>query len=218
MSEKTAFLLAVASTKRRSELHALSVGEGFLRMAPDNSGGTLRPNPAFLPKVLPADHVVRPWSLAAFSPSGEGLAAVLPNPLCPVRALGVYVSRTKAVRQTDQLFVCYGQAVRGRRLSQHRLSHWIVDAIQAAYQLAGRPLPGPVVAHSTRGMAASWAQVRGVPLADVCAAAGWASPLTFARFYRVNVVPPNVLQQAVLGVGPSSLEAEEDAGSSRPRQ
>ncbi|MGH0157768.1 UNVERIFIED_CONTAM: hypothetical protein FKN15_034258 [Acipenser sinensis] len=37
-------------------------------------------------------------------------------------------------------------------------------------------------------MATSWALFRGVPVSDICAAASWATPHTFMRFYRLNVL------------------------------
>ena len=207
LSQKVAFLLAVASTKRVGELHALSVGPGCLRFGPDLSGVTLRPNPSFLPKVMPHGHVNSPWHLSAYAPPlGDVQSGGGPSPLCPVRALATYVSRTQSVRQTDQLFVCYGARALGQGLSRQRLSHWVVDAISTTYGLAGRPLPGPVVAHSTRGVATSWARLRGVPLADLCTSATWASPSTFARFYQVNVVSPGVVEEAVLGTAAPPVE------------
>ncbi len=36
---------------------------------------------------------------------------------------------TSTVRQSDQLFVCYGGCAKGRAVSNQRLCHWIVDAI-----------------------------------------------------------------------------------------
>lgn len=210
LSLKVAFLLAITSTKRVSELHALSVSAECFRMGPDKMSVTLRPNPSFLPKVLSTGHVNRPLHLSAYTPptsaSGIGTASSV---LCPVRALDTYVTRTRAFRKSDQLFVCYGERVLGQRLSKQRLSHWIVDTITTAYQLAGRPLSSAIVAHSTRGVAASWALLRGVPLADVCAAASWASPSTFARFYQVNVAPSNEVERAVLGVASASLGADD---------
>ena len=44
-----------------------------------------------------------------------------------------------------------------------------------------------VRAHSTRGMAASKALLSGVSLQEVCDAAGWSSPLTFVRFYSLDL-------------------------------
>ncbi len=52
-----------------------------------------------------------------------------------------------------------------------------------------RNLPSPLSlrAHSTRGVASSQALFRGVPLEDICVAAGWSSPHTFVRFYKLDV-------------------------------
>ena len=208
LSWKVVFLLAVTSAKRVGELHALSVSAECFQMGPGKSSVTLRPNSSFLPKVLSVGHVNRPLHLSAYVPStdGEG-SGDTPHVLCPVRALDAYVTRTRAIRQTDQLFVCYGDRVLGQRVSKQRLSHWLVDAIACAYRLAGQTRPPAVVAHSVRGMATSWAQLRGVPLSDICASASWSSPSTFTRFYRVNVVPENLLGQAVLGVAAAPSEA-----------
>lgn len=205
LSLKVAFLLAITSTKRVSELHALSVSAECFRMGPDKTSVTLRPNPSFLPKVLSTAHVNRPLHLSAYTPPmSVSETGATSGVLCPVRAVDTYVTRTQAFRKSDQLFVCYGERVLGQRLSKQRLSHWIVDTITTAYRLASRPLPSAVVAHSTRGVATSWALLRGVPLTDICASASWASPSTFARFYNVNVAPSNEVEQAVLGVASAS--------------
>ena len=202
LSWKVAFLLAVTSAKRVGELHALSVSAECLQMGPSKSSVTLRPNSSFLPKV-----VNRPLHLSAYVPllSVEG-SGDAPHVLCPVRALDAYVERTKAIRLTDQLFVCYGHRVLGQGLSKQRLSHCLVDTIPCAYRLAGQALPPAVVAHSVWGMATSWARLKGVPLSDICASASWASPSTFTRFYRIDVVPENRLEQAVLEVASAPSE------------
>ncbi|KAL0162260.1 hypothetical protein M9458_041656, partial [Cirrhinus mrigala] len=67
------------------------------------------------------------------------------------------------------------------------LSRWIVDAISLAYESSDLPSPLGVKAHSTRGMAASKALLAAVPMQDICNAAGWSTPLTFARFYNLDV-------------------------------
>ncbi|XP_037549573.1 usherin [Nematolebias whitei] len=77
----------------------------------------------------------------------------------------------------------------------HRLSHWIVDVICHAYAAGPGSLPVGLKAHSTRSVSASWAALRGVPLEAICAAASWASPSTFTRFYKVNVATPHPLGQ-----------------------
>lgn len=73
-----------------------------------------------------------------------------------------------------------------------------VDTIMQAYRSAGRTMPAPVRCHSTRAVAMSWAALRGVPLSEICAAATWASPCTFTRFYRLNVASVPFIGYAVL--------------------
>jgi len=72
LSMKTAFLLAITSAKRVGELHALSVSDTCLRWNSDGSGVTLWPNIAFLPKVLPYNHLNQPIQLARFDPPAVG--------------------------------------------------------------------------------------------------------------------------------------------------
>ncbi|KAK0139907.1 hypothetical protein N1851_023183 [Merluccius polli] len=95
-----------------------------------------------------------------------------------------------ALRLSDKRISCscvMGGQTRGQAVSKQRLARWVVRAIKLAYGTEGLAPPTGVVAHSTRGMAASLALFQGAPLEDICAAAGWMSSLTFARFYRLNV-------------------------------
>ena len=156
LSLKTVFLLAIASAKRVSELRALSVHPACLRLGGEGSAISLLPNPAFLPKVLPRSFVARPLVLDPFlPPPHESPEAARLHLVCPVRALRSYIARTSSIRQTDQLFVCFGESVRGQAVSKQRLARWVVRAIELAYSSAGLAPPTGVVAHSTRGMAAS---------------------------------------------------------------
>ncbi len=53
-------------------------------------------------------------------------------------------------------------------MSKQRLSHWIVDAITAAYTNQGLECPLHIRGHSTRAMASSWAWSRGMSIQDMC--------------------------------------------------
>ena len=207
-----------------SELHALSVSDDCLRWKPDDSGVSLWPNPAFLPKVVNPQTVNQVIDISAFRQTrlqGDvGLQA-----LCPVRALRAYVACTQSLRRShSQLFVCFGGQKVGHPVTKQRLSHWIVDTIVEAYSAQGVPVPGHVVAHSTRGVATSWAALKGVPLTDICAAATWSTTCTFSRFYRINVAAPAPLSSAVLtsvaGQGCGGAESSvlhDPAGTSHPK-
>ncbi|KAK5928475.1 hypothetical protein CgunFtcFv8_013535 [Champsocephalus gunnari] len=87
---------------------------------------------------------------------------------------------------------------KGKPVTKQRLSHWIVEAIALAYTSQNLQAPSGLRAHSTRGLATPWALFKGVSIQDICAAASWSSPLTFVRFYRLDVSAPSVTR-AVLG-------------------
>ncbi|KAI2654738.1 Aflatoxin B1 aldehyde reductase member 2 [Labeo rohita] len=112
-----------------------------------------------------------------------------PASTAPVCTLRIYVEQTQSFRRSEQLFVCFGGQQKGNAVSKQRLTHWVVDAITLAYQCQGEPCPLGVRAHSTWSVASSWALTHGVSLADICRAAGWATPKTFARFYNLCVEP-----------------------------
>ncbi len=173
LSLKTALLTALSSIKWVGDLQAFSVSEECLVFGP-----------VYVPKVPTTpfrDQVVNLQAL----PSEEADPALAL--LCPVRALRIYVDHTRSVRSSEQLFVCHGGQQKGKAVSKQRLAHWILEAVALAYQSQGEPCPLGVRAHSTRSVASSHALVHGASLADICIAAGWATPNTFARFYSLRV-------------------------------
>ncbi len=107
--------------------------------------------------------------------------------VCPIRALRIYSDRLASFRQSDQLFVCYCGCVKDRAVSKQRLSHWILDAITAAYMSQGLEFPFHIRAHSTRAIASSWAWSGGMSIQDIYFAAGWSSQNIFGRFYKLDV-------------------------------
>ncbi|KAL3979316.1 patched 2 [Sarotherodon galilaeus] len=203
LSLKTTLLLALTTAKRVSKLQALSIHPSCLQLALGLTKARLRPNPAFVPKVLETSYRCSTVELLAFHPppfsseTEQGL-----NTLCPVRALGTYVDRTAGFRKSEQLFVSWASSHKGRPVSRQRLAHWIVEAIALAYSCKGSQAPPGLRAHSTRGVATSWALFRGVSVQDICAAASWGMPHTFVRFYRLDVAQSS-LAQAVLDSGAS---------------
>ena len=198
LSLKTALLLALVTAKRVSDIHAFSVSEECTRFSADRTRVVIRTNPAFLPKNQLATCV--PVDLVEFCPPPfASTEEERRHNLCPVRALRVYMDRTAAHRKTDQLFVSWGPRTLGKAVTKVRISQWIVEAIERSYSSKGLRPPVSVKAHSTRGMATSWALCRGVSIQDVCDAASWGSSSTFARFYRLDVTAAPVAR-AVLSV------------------
>ncbi|XDV42657.1 hypothetical protein PO909_011277 [Leuciscus waleckii] len=184
LSFKTVFLLALASVKRIGDLHALSVSAACMEFGPNDSKVILKPKHGYVPKSLNTPFRAQVISLSALPVPDEERDASL---LCPVRALRAYVSRSSVFRQTEQLFVSFSGRSKGLAASKQSLSRWIVDAIALAYASKGMQCLLGVRAHSTRGMASSWAWSSGIALQEVCDAAGWSSPLTFVRFYSLDL-------------------------------
>ncbi len=140
-----------------------------LRLGEEGPFISLLPNPSFLPKVLLRSFVSRPLVLKHFHPPPHNSAeSARLHLICPVRALRRYISCTQQIRHSNQLFVCYGDSVQGQVVSKQRLVKWVVRLIELAYHSAGMTRPQGVVAHSTRGVSASWALFRGASLEDVC--------------------------------------------------
>ncbi len=102
LSLKTALLTALTSIKRVGDLQAFSVSEECFVFGLVYSHVVLRSRPGYVPKVPTTpfrDQVVNLQAL----PSEEADKALAL--LCPVRALRIYVTRTRSVRSSEQLFV-----------------------------------------------------------------------------------------------------------------
>ncbi len=98
LSLKKALLTALTSIKRVGDLQAFSVSKECLVFGPVYSHVVLRPRPGYVPKVPTTpfrDQVVNLQAL----PSEEADPALAL--LCPVRALRIYVTRTRSVRSSE---------------------------------------------------------------------------------------------------------------------
>ena len=181
LSIKVVFLLAVATSRRRSELHSLSVAMGHIRWEP--GGVRLVPVLGFLTKnqsesFMPPD---------IFVPDIKSFSAVADDKLwCPVRALKWYISRTASLRAGHkQLFITTTSPF--RPASRDTIARWIVTAIRSVP--GGWPAAnGPIRAHDVRGVSSSWAFFKGVPLGDITQAACWKNPNTFSECYLKDVL------------------------------
>ncbi len=131
---KVTLLLALTSLKRVGDSQALSVSEMSMDFAPGLVKVTLRPRPGYIPKVLSTSFRSQVVTLLSFHPppfaSSEDEKLHM---LCPVRALKLYVDRSKVWRKSSQLLVCFGAGRRGLATSKQRISHWVRDAILLAY-------------------------------------------------------------------------------------
>ncbi len=181
---KTALLQALASVKHMGDKQAQSVSPSCLEFGPNDSKIVLKPRHGYIPKVLSSPFRAQVITLSALPPSEQDQGL---NLLCSVRALRNYIERSAPFRQLEQFFVCFGDRTTGSPVTKQRLSRWIIDAITLAYSSLGQQCPMGVRAHSTRGITSSCLWSSDVSIAEICAAASWASPSTFARFYNLEV-------------------------------
>ncbi len=106
---KVTLLLALTSLKRVGDLQALSVSEMCMDFPPCLVKVTLRPRPGYIPKVLSTSFRSQVVTLHSFHPppfaSSEDKKLHM---LSPVRALKLYLNRSKVWRKFSQLLVWFG--------------------------------------------------------------------------------------------------------------
>ena len=182
---KTTFLLALATAKRVSELHALSRQQDYIVKRTDGAL-ILHCNPLFLAKTQLPDMRPKPIVLLPLKP-GE----VSDLSLCPVRAVNCYLQATNSVSHSDRLLLRW--AGKKTQIFPQTLSSWIRRVIQEAYAFADVPLP-PMrrASHEVRALASSHAYMNNVSLTDLLGAVGWSSSSTFAKHYLREVEPLTV--------------------------
>ena len=178
---KTVFLLTLASAKRRSEIHALSIEEGHLRFNASDGSVSLLCQAGFLAKTQLPSVAPVPFSIPSLSAScGRDDQDRL---LCPVRALKFYLDRVKSIRaQRKRLFI----PIKGKgNISAASISRWVASTIRKAYSsLSDRDISNlKISAHEVRALSASWAFVNHTPLSDILQATYWKNSSTFSAFY-----------------------------------
>ena len=181
LTYKTVFLLAFATARRRSELHALSVETGHIRFNESDGSFTLLCQPGFLaknqlPSVSPSPITV-PSLSATCGPSDSD------RTLCPVRSLKHYLKRVEGTRgRRKRLFL---PLIGCKDISAASISRWISITIKLAYKdLSSRDLSFlRIRPHEVRALSTSWAFSNNVPLEEILQAAVWKSQSTFSSFY-----------------------------------
>ena len=182
---KTVFLVALASGKRRSELHALRF-DSFSRTE-DWSSVTLRPDPGFVSKTDLAgqqQRVLKPIVISAIR-FAEGHVKDRDRTLCPVRALKIYLRKTCDLREgKEKLFIAFKKGHK-TDIVKNTISFWIRKTIAAAYNESPEELKKRfrIRAHDVRALASSWAFLRNISLDDVMDACSWKARSTFIRHY-----------------------------------
>ena len=181
LSMKTAFLLTMATARRVSEIHAFSIDKEHLRFSSVDGSLTLRTQVGFLAKnQLPfkaPDSIFIPRLPKSHKSNNFNRL------LCPVRAVKIYLKRTKSIRgNRTRLFI----PTKGNHdINKSTISSWVKFTIKKAYKsISNRHIPlFKPRAHELRALSASWAYFNFIPLDEVIKAAVWSSSSTFAKFY-----------------------------------
>ena len=183
LTYKTVFLVALATARRVSGIHAISGLDSDISFSRD--ANDLSVSLSFLPDFLAKNQ-------KAGSPSPSIRLEALSNllspddsdiALCPVKALKAYRKRTALFRGSKRrLFVSLNQNY-DKDIAVATISRWITATVKMAYAKAKAPLSNAIRAHEIRAISASLALVRGVPLQRIFEAAYWRSESTFTSFY-----------------------------------
>jgi hypothetical protein len=181
LSFKTAFLLALATARRRSEIHGLSGNKQDISFEPDGSVA-LRFLPEFLAKNQPvgsASPLVIVQSLSRKLDRQDK-----DRNLCPVRCLSFYLARSEPRRRGQRRLLVSLNEQRVQDIAAGTVSRWISETVSWAYQLSNASL-GPLHprAHEVRALATSAAFHQSWPLSQILEAAYWRGSNTFSSHY-----------------------------------
>ncbi|CAG2184959.1 unnamed protein product [Mytilus edulis] len=145
-------IFSLATGRRRSEIHALSISESCLRFASDKSSVTLLTDPSFLAKNQLPDKGSGIITIPALPPTSDNQV------LCPVRALLVYLASSAKLRSagSSRLFIPIKKGISD--ISAKTISTWICNTVILAYKSASSEVlvKHQVKAHEVRALASSW--------------------------------------------------------------
>ena len=179
LTQKVLFLVSLATARRVGELQAGSRDVSF-----SGSNAFLSYLPEFRAKT---ESAVNPLPRSFCVRSLNTFVGDLPDELllCPVRPLRSYLSRTSSLAPRPRTLFVSPRST-SRSLSKNALSFFLRDVISRAYSSpsssASSSAPSSSLAHSVRGVAASWAFARSASLSSVLAAASWSSSSVYFSF------------------------------------
>ena len=228
---KTAFLLALASGKRRSEIHA------WVTNKVSNLGQwekvALFPSSDFIAK----NQLAREGSQSVSPVTIPALTIIVDRQfkedrtLCLVRALRYYLDRTKDLRGSRSLLFISFKKGHTSDIRPATLSSWLKQTILLCYKQADQQALDlvQVKAHDIRAFVASKAFYGGVSVDQIMQACHWKAHNTFTNFYLKDLtwsdtdnnmyLGPVVAAQQVLDPSPqTSCPRKEKRGRAHPLQ
>lgn len=177
LTKKTLFLLALASAKRVSEIHALDKRVGFCA-----DKAVVSFTLGFLAKN---ENPSNPWPREFPIPSLSSLSGrETERLLCPVRALKFYLDRTRSVRGTHDFLWCSTKNPKNP-LSKNGIAFLLKELIQEAHKEL-RDVDFPLVKvrpHEIRAIATSLAFKKNMALKDILSSTYWRCSSVFASHY-----------------------------------
>ena len=200
---KTVFLLALATGKRRSELHALTQDVEWRVSQGESRSVVLHPDPAFVSKTQLSSRglgALMPFSVQAIHSASLSLTEE-DKLLCQVRTLSFYMDRVKEFRSPAQkrLIISYQRGFE-KDLSSQTISRYIKEAIFLTHKVSDPSLNDMTVRpHSVRHIATSLIALRGCSLDELLRAGAWASPNVFLSHYVQSLSVDSLSKLAVLG-------------------
>ena len=207
LSVKTVFLVTFATARRVSEVHAFSIDSDHLRFSNLDGSLILRTQVGFLAKnQLPSrapDSITIP-KLSNFCHKSDNFNRML----CPVRAVKIYLNKTKSLRKHRKRLFIPRQG--DQDLAKSTLSRWVKYVIKNAYDSISKTtnrLFKPR-AHELRALSAFWAYMNYIPPEEILKSAVWSSSSLFASHYlrafreqteNLRAMGPIIAAQKVVG-------------------
>ena len=207
LSFKTVFLVTLATARRVSEVHAFSIDSDHLRSSNLDGSLILRTQLGFLAKnqllSRAPDSIIIP-KLSNVCRKSDNFNRML----CPVRAVKIYLNKTKSLRKRRKRIFIPTQG--DQDFAKPTLSRWVKDAIKNAYDtISKNPLSlFKPRAHELRAISASWAYMNYIPLEEILKSAVWSSTSLFASHYlrdfreqteNLRAMGPIIAAQKVVG-------------------
>ena len=177
LTKKLTMLLALLSGQRTQTLAKLSTD--FMVLTSEKCSFTI---PELLKHTRPGSH------------QKAIVINAYPNDrrLCTVSILGIYLEKTKGVRNNEtQLLLSYRKPY--KRVSRDTISRWLKCVMKNAGIDTDK-----FKSHSTRSAAVSAANRAGIPMDTILSAAGWSNTRTFDQFYNKNITEQGSFANTVL--------------------
>ena len=184
---KLVFLLALATGKRRSELHALDRVVG--KVSDSWDAILLRPRPEFLGKTHFVTGGAGTFSEIVLPSIEKAPGYVLADlSLCPVRTLRIYLRESDKYRSEGQerLIISYMKN-KLDDVKKQTISNYLKLLVQQAYSDSAKNQAVcqeyNMKSHDLRGIAASLKASKNATMGEVLASGVWASASTFLTHY-----------------------------------